>query len=277
MSAMDMASGAQTIANQGLHMQPYYIDRIDSPRGVLYVHEDPGEQVMTQDAALRTTDIMRGVLTRGTARRYPLEGGRPAAGKTGTQENNTNAWFIGFTPQYTTAVWVGDPDAYRPMVNIPEFVAQGVSKVQGGTFPAAIWKAYMDVAHVFKPVLDWPKPPPNPRPASRLYLPGSECIAEVVSGTVPGDTSVTTTTVAPPPTTPPPTVPGDTTPPTGTVATTAPPPTVVIKVVDPGTTIAPDNTEPLWPLPAVDPKTFIVFDCAGGPPAGARPEGSEEE
>jgi penicillin-binding protein 1A len=274
MSAMDMASGAQTIANQGLHMDPYYIDRIDSPRGVLYVHEDPGEQVMTQDAALRTTDILRGVLTRGTARRYPLEGGRPAAGKTGTQENNTNAWFIGFTPQYATAVWVGDPDAYRPMVNIPEFVAQGVSKVQGGTFPAAIWKAYMDVAHVFKPVLDWPAPPANPRPAARLYLPGSECIAQVVSGTVPGDTSVTTTTVAPPPTTPPPTVPGDTTPPT--VATTAPPPTVVIKVVDPGTTIAPDNTEPLWPLTAVDPKGYIVFDCAAGPPAGARPEGSEE-
>ena len=54
-------------------------------------------------------DILKKTLTLGTARRTPLEGGRPSAGKTGTQDENTNAWFVGSTKQITTAVLVGDP------------------------------------------------------------------------------------------------------------------------------------------------------------------------
>ena len=77
----------------------------------------------------RTTpsDVLKGVLTRGTGRKGRLDGDRPAAGKTGTQAFNTNAWFVGATPNYTTAVWVGDPKGQTRMRNIPEFRAQGVN------------------------------------------------------------------------------------------------------------------------------------------------------
>ena len=155
MSPMDMASGAQTIANGGLHMEPYYVQYIDDWRGErVYTHDDPGVQVLDRGVALQAVDVLKGVLTNGTGRRYPLN--VPAAGKTGTQVNNTNAWFVGFTPQLTTAVWVGDPDAYTPMVNVPEFDQE---RVQGGLYPTQIWQQYMNNAHAFLPGNDWEAAP----------------------------------------------------------------------------------------------------------------------
>lgn len=272
MSAMDMAAGAQTVANYGVHVEPYYIERIRSPRGLVYRHSDPGTPVLTPEAAIRTVDIMKGVMTAGTARRSPLDG-RPSAGKTGTQDNNTNAWFVGFTPQYTTAVWVGHPDLYKPMVNIPEFV--GVPRVQGGTYPARIWKQLMDAAHVGLPVEDWLPPPPDPRPDARLYLPGNECLAQVSSGPaptseVPVEPEVAersapqqappTLTVAPTPTL---TVPGGPGEPPATEPT-APPTTVVVVPVDPGTTIPQGVVDPLWPLNTTPIGQYVVYLCDRG-------------
>ena len=117
-------------------------------------------QVLDRGVALQAVDVLKGVLTNGTGRRYPLN--VPAAGKTGTQVNNTNAWFVGFTPELTTAVWVGDPDAYTPMVNVPEFDQE---RVQGGLYPTQIWQQYMNNAHAFLPGNDW-EAPPAARPAA---------------------------------------------------------------------------------------------------------------
>jgi penicillin-binding protein 1A len=269
MSPMDMASGMQTLANQGLHHEPYYVQFIDRADGTrLYTHEDAGTQVLDPGVALTAVDVLKGVLTRGTARRALSTFPRPAAGKTGTQEDNTNSWFVGATPELTTAVWVGDPKGYTPMVcgyvkgkyvcNIPEFRdIDGVTKVQGGTYPARIWGAYMDPALSFVPVSDWPGPPAPERRASRLYLPGNECLAELVSGTLPplpGATTTTTTTTT--------TLPGEPETPTETTQ----PPKTVIREIDSGTTIPPDVLDPRAPLPSVDLKTF-VFNC-DLPPAG---------
>ena len=63
---------------------------------------------------------------------------RPAAGKTGTTDNNVDAWFVGFTPQYTAAVWMGDPAGETPMTNV------GGISVFGATYPAEIWRAFME-------------------------------------------------------------------------------------------------------------------------------------
>lgn len=149
----------------------------------------------------------------------------------------------------TTAVWVGDPNSYKSMVNIAEFRKDGVSKVQGGTYPARIWRAYMEgPAPSALQVLDWPGPPAPARGAANLYLPGVECLYQQVGG----GAAVTTTTAAPtngflkpqsnpqsPPSTAPPAgEPTDTTP----VETTVPPP--VYKRLPSGTTIAPDNLDP---------------------------------
>ena len=276
MSPWDMAAGAQTLANGGVHYEPYFIQKIEGPNGVLYQHTLSGTQAIPKAVADSTVDILKQVLIRGTARRTPLADKRPAAGKTGTQDENTNAWFVGFTRQLTTAVWVGDPKAYTPMVNIPEFV--GVPRVQGATYPARIWKSYMDAAHVQPDgtplrMLDWDAPPKPTRGPMRLYLPGPDCVAELVSGRLPGQpggpatTAPPRTTVSPATTAPGTSVPGATVAPvTPTTVFKGP----VVSIIDPGTTIAPDDTNPSTPVVGLDPSQYLVYDCAKGLPRWAR-------
>jgi penicillin-binding protein 1A len=270
MAPIDMASGMQTIANQGLHHEPYYVESIDRVDGArFYTHSDPGIQVLDAGVALTELDILKGVLTRGTARTALRTFARPAAGKTGTQEDNTNAWFVGATPQLTTAVWVGDPDSYKAMNNIPEFRKDGVSKVQGGTYPARIWRAYMEGQPATLGVLDWPAPPAPTRPAMKLYLPGVECLAQAVSAP-----PSATTTVAPaagllqpqsPASTVPPAVPPAGPPDEGsTSAPPATPPPVVYRKLPSGTTIPPDVLDPRAPVPTVALSTS-VYTCGGTP------------
>lgn len=254
MSPLDMASGGQTIANQGLHHDPYFVERVDRSDGSnLYTHSDPGVQVLDPGVALTTISVLKGVITSGTGRKYPLANGRPAAGKTGTQIDNTNSWFVGLTPELATAVWVGNPNGYVPMVNVPEFVAEGVGSVQGGTYPEKIWKIYTDAALASGPPQDWPPPPANTRAGARLYLPGSECLAALISGTLPDPNAAATTTTAPDPAAP---------------STLAPAPVErpVVQPVDSGTTIAPDVLDPNAPVPTVDPSKFVVYDCSNGIP-----------
>jgi len=192
MSTLDMASGMQSIANEGVHHEPYFIERVDDSAGRrLYTHQSDGERVLDRSAALTTIDTMKATLTDGTARRELAEFAQliPAGGKTGTQQSNYTAWFVGASTYLSTAVMVRDPDRYTSMVNIPEFVEAGVPRVQGGTFPARIWGAYMKPAHSGVTITDWPAPPPLAGSAERLYLPGTEC-ASIVIGY---ETPVTTT------------------------------------------------------------------------------------
>jgi penicillin-binding protein 1A len=268
MAPIDMASGMQTIANQGLHHEPYYVDYVDRADGTrLYTHEDPGVQVLDPGVALTEVSILKGVLTKGTGRRSLSKFPFPAAGKTGTQTFNTNSWFVGSTPQLTTAVWVGDPDGYTPMVcgvqingvptcNTQEFVdADGIREVQGGTYPARIWGAFMEPAVAPLPVEDWSAPPALPRKAVRLYLPGNECLAKLVSGTLAGGGSTTTSTTLPPED------------PTATGAPAAPPPKPVLKAIPSDTTIPPDVLDPKAPFPNVATSGVVVYAC-DRPPGG---------
>jgi len=254
MRPIDMAAGMQTIANQGLHHDPYYVDYIDKADGTrLYTHDDPGVQVLDPDVALKTIATLKGVLTKGTAAKTLANFPFPAAGKTGTQQDNTNSWFVGASPQLTTAVWVGDPDAYPPMVNVPEFV--GVGKVQGATYPARIWGALMEPALTPLPVEDWPAAPPPARKPVRLYLPGNECLAKLVSGVLPTPGAPTTTTA----TTLPPEVPD------GEPTTTTLAPKPVLKAIPSDTTIPADVLDPKSPLPQIDPKGIVVYPCDKAP------------
>jgi membrane peptidoglycan carboxypeptidase len=94
--------------------------------------------------------MMTEVLKNGTAAGLTID--RPAAGKTGTTDENQDAWFIGFTPQLTTAVWMGDPNAETPMTSV------GGISVFGATYPADIWAAFMKAALSDVPIVDFTPP-----------------------------------------------------------------------------------------------------------------------
>ena len=260
MSPLDMATGMQTITNQGLHHDPYYveyIERVDGDR--FYSHLDAGIQVLDQGVANATVLTLKGVIRSGTGARNLRNFSRPATGKTGTQDDNTNAWFVGGTPQITTAVWVGDPNGQTPMNRVPEFAAEmgRNGKVQGADYPARIWGAFMEAAHVNLPVVDWPPPPANPRPAARLYWPGEEFLAKLVSGTLP-PTGPTTTPAATTTTQPASTLPGDPPPAVTTV------PRAVVVQIPSATNVPLDVLDPRAPMPSIDTRTY-VYPCAAPP------------
>lgn len=290
MSTLDMASGIQSIANEGIHHQPYYVDYVDDAFGNrIYTHFDPGVEVLDRQVALTAIDVLKGVLTGGTARRELADfaSRRPAFGKTGTQQSNWTAFFVGATPELSTAVMVRDPDRYTPMrSNIPEFRADlnavGAAGVQGGIYPARIWGAYMENIGLEQfEFADWDRPAPPSREAARLYLPGNECLFEIVgfepATTVPGDSvpvapegfrrpAAPPSTTAPGPATTPPTTqaappPVTTTPDTTpTTTTTTLPPVPILNPIESGTTIPPDVLDPNAPLPSV-PLDQLVGPC----------------
>jgi penicillin-binding protein 1A len=97
-----------------------------------------GRPVLTENTAALLTSLLQNVVTGGTGRQAQLSD-RPVAGKTGTTENYGDAWFVGYTPQLVAAVWVGYPNTLRPMLT--EYHGDAVA---GGTFPALIWKSFME-------------------------------------------------------------------------------------------------------------------------------------
>src|SRR5262249_56755899 len=105
-------------------------------------------QVMNQGHAELLTSLLQDVVRVGTGKRAAIPG-LQIAGKTGTTDNYGDAWFVGYTPDLVVAVWVGYPDALKPMLT--EFDGEPVA---GGTLPALIWKAFMektkdDLGHYF--------------------------------------------------------------------------------------------------------------------------------
>jgi membrane peptidoglycan carboxypeptidase len=102
-------------------------------------------QVLTPTQAETVYQLLQGVVQYGTGKAAQIPG-RQVAGKTGTTENYGDAWFVGYTPQYVVAVWVGYPDRLVPMTT--EFHGKPVA---GGTFPALIWKALMQKALAKQP------------------------------------------------------------------------------------------------------------------------------
>ena len=288
LSAFDMATGFQTVANQGLHHEPYYVERIERGDGSrLYTHEVTGTQVLDPGVANATIASLKGVLRSGTGARNLRNFPRTASGKTGTQYENTNAWFVGGTPQLSTAVWVGDPNGYTPMNRIPEFEAEmgRNGKVQGADYPARIWGAFMEAALADQPDLDWPRPPGLAREAARIYVPGEECVAALVSGSLPlqpGQT-IPPTLATSPPTLPPNTTTTTTTvvdpgqggggggPPAGsttsvpiTLAPTTTSPRPVVVTVEPETTVPLDVVDPRAPVPSVA-TDALVYLCEQPP------------
>ncbi len=135
-SLEELTAAYLPFAGGGLGVRPYAIDEIADGRGeVLYTRGARAPSAaIDKKVAENVTHVLYQVMTTGTGRRANL-GNRQAAGKTGTTNDWRDAWFIGYTAQMTTGVWVGNDD-FQPM-----------DKVTGGTLPASIWKSFMTAAH----------------------------------------------------------------------------------------------------------------------------------
>ncbi|MBE0448493.1 MAG: PBP1A family penicillin-binding protein [Actinobacteria bacterium] len=150
-SPLEMASAYGTLANSGIHVEPTPVNRIEDFDGNVIKEVTPeGKQVIDKQVAYLATDVLQGVIQRGTATRANI--GRPAAGKTGTNAQFRDAWFIGYTPNMVTAVWMGYPQAQISMHNVHG------SRGFGGIIPATIWQKYMSSTLRGTQVLDFPKP-----------------------------------------------------------------------------------------------------------------------
>ncbi|HZU71588.1 MAG TPA: transglycosylase domain-containing protein [Acidimicrobiales bacterium] len=151
---LEMASAYGTLANDGIANPPYLVTQVTGPDGsVLYAHRSQPRRAVTPAVARTMDGVLQQVVDRGTGVLARI--GRPVAGKTGTTDNWSDAWFIGATPQLVSAVWVGYPQAERPMV--PPATPFSVT---GGTWPAQIWQQYSAEALADQPVIDFPPPPP---------------------------------------------------------------------------------------------------------------------
>jgi penicillin-binding protein 1A len=136
------ANGGKRIDGARFGNQPRVILKVANEKGRTIDDNRPvAVNALPEGDAAIVTSLLQNVIRYGTGKAAALSGGRPAAGKTGTTENYGDAWFVGYTPQLVTAVWVGYPNRLRPMTY--EFHGKPVA---GGTFPALIWKSFMERA-----------------------------------------------------------------------------------------------------------------------------------
>ena len=131
---LEMANGYATLASGGIHHEPTAISRVEFPDGkVEETDPDSGDRVLSEGQAYEVTRLLEGVITQGTGAGYTYMGCAAEAGKTGTSEDLSDAWFVGYTPLYSTAVWVGHPQSRE-------------STGFGGPTAGPIWRSFMEAA-----------------------------------------------------------------------------------------------------------------------------------
>ena len=141
-SALEMASAYAALENEGIFRTPTCVIRITDSDGKEIISNTMTEKrIYTEESAKTMTNILKGVMLTGTARKKNLDTAI-AAGKTGTTDKKKDGWFVGYTAYYTTSVWVGY-DMPKPMEDL-----------SGNTYPLAIWKTYMDTIHEGLPIVE---------------------------------------------------------------------------------------------------------------------------
>lgn len=134
-NTVEMAAGYATLENDGEYRRPTCVSKIITKEGkVLERTDDDVRQVYKKNAARMMTDVLQSVVTSGTAKNCALPNMEVAA-KTGTTNDETDGWLCGYTPYYTTAVWVGANEVEK------------IEGLKGNTYPAYIWKDFMQEIH----------------------------------------------------------------------------------------------------------------------------------
>ncbi len=229
-SPLDMAQGYAVFANHGVKADATPVKRVIRNDGrTLEDNTAPrGVRVLAAPVADWTTEMLKGPMQPdGTGKRAAID--RPSAGKTGTAENYTAAWFVGYTPQLATAIWIGNMNRPTPM-----YFFQGGQPVMGGTIPAITWHNYMAGAMEGLPVVDFATPGVLPVPTSGIRQSEQDQYPTIDKdcGGFCFDLPIVTTPPAPPTTTT--TVPGET--PGSSSTTTTVPPTTTSSTLFPTTT-----------------------------------------
>lgn len=165
-SAVDMANAYATFAASGQRARTTFIRKVvDASGEVLYKFEPSTQEAFSPDVANSVTYALTEVVNNGTG--ATARGlGRPSAGKTGTTDMNKSAWYVGYTPQLSTAVFMTKEN--KDGIPVSLYGTGGREMVTGGSFPAAIWTGFMKGALKKDKVLDFPDPP-------RTALRGMDC------------------------------------------------------------------------------------------------------
>jgi membrane peptidoglycan carboxypeptidase len=197
MRTIDQAVGFATFANGGIHRDPYFVAKVASNDGTVLLENAPdaGEQVLSADVANDVTFATKGVAAYS---KRALEDGREVASKTGTvgssDEDNSDAWMVGYTPSLSTAVWMGS-DGNDPIVDVRGRI------IYGSGLPGAIWQRFMNAVLAGTPKEDLPDKPSFqgdtgegvPEPTTEAP-PSTSAAPAPSSETAPPETSVATTT-----------------------------------------------------------------------------------
>lgn len=187
LTPLEQAIGYSVLSNGGVRMEPYIIERItDRDGNIVFEHVPTGRQVIAESTARMVTSVLESNVQGGTGTRARLGDGRPAAGKTGTTDDYEDAWFVGFTDELSTAVWMGNPEEKEPMRGV-----FGRSTVTGGSFPAQVWNAFMSSALEDLPIYPFDSALGGGK-SEFIFLPDEEC--EVVINPAEGS-EITTTSV----------------------------------------------------------------------------------
>jgi penicillin-binding protein 1A len=153
-SPLDIASSYATLAAEGVYSEPMAIRRVVLEDGTVDTRAGWGKpkrrRAISEGTAAIVTRILEQNIQWGTGTRAAF--GRPAAGKTGTAELNVDAWFAGYTPELATAVWMGYTRAEIPLDSV-----HGIA-VTGGSFPAEMWRLFMEPALEGREALPFPEP-----------------------------------------------------------------------------------------------------------------------
>jgi penicillin-binding protein 1A len=178
-SPLEMAGAYGVFANRGVKQAPTPIVKIlDRESKVMEDNsEREGERVISETVADNMNDALQGVIDHGTA----ASGGnigRPAAGKTGTAEEFKDAWFVGYTPSLSTAVWIGYSDAPRT-INY-----KGNRSVYGGTVPLQTWSAFMKAALKDVPQTKFEEPAPITKVNTNVLQNTATTVPQIVPGQV---------------------------------------------------------------------------------------------
>jgi penicillin-binding protein 1A len=174
-STKEMANAYSNFATYGQHADDYIVSRIVNSAGeTIYEHQPEITQVADPAIFAAANRALKVVPVSGTAPRANI--GIPQGGKTGTHQSYLDAWYVGYTPEYSTAVWVGYEAQQVPLTNVV-INGQTYDRVFGGSVPAPIWAEFMSYVHAGLPVTDFP---PDPGNIQKFLVPPPTTVPNVI-------------------------------------------------------------------------------------------------